>query len=149
MSPNGTTGFELYSGVNNDVGGKIRKIRRDKELSQEWLAEKIGVTAAYISKIENGHSDPDTELLKQLAEALGVHITDFFSERAAIVREEPRIYFSMPGHISEAERRRYQELMRRLEEVRPGDVETVLKLLDAVFPKKSEDEGDEKRNRPH
>jgi transcriptional regulator with XRE-family HTH domain len=45
-----------------NIGQKIRQIRKSKDLSQEYLAEKMDITAAYISKIENGSSDPDSEL---------------------------------------------------------------------------------------
>lgn len=49
----------------------IRNLRRDKDYSQEYLAEKLNVTRQTISKWENGAAMPD---LKKLTE-----IADFFS----------------------------------------------------------------------
>lgn len=63
-----------------DVGSQIRAIRRSKDLSQEAVASLVGVTSAYISKIENGKTDPSSKLLGKIAEALKVPVVRFFSE---------------------------------------------------------------------
>lgn len=49
----------------------IRNLRRERDYSQEYLAEKLNVTRQTISKWENGAAMPD---LKKLTE-----IADFFS----------------------------------------------------------------------
>ncbi len=56
-------------------GETIREMRQDCKLSQRELAEKVGVTFTYISKIENHKLDfgqhPSEEMICKLAEALG------------------------------------------------------------------------------
>ena len=54
------------------VGENVCTLRRSKGLSQLELAEKCGVDRAHISRIENGHMLPSTEVLFALADHLGV-----------------------------------------------------------------------------
>lgn len=54
------------------VGARIRKIRTEKGLSQADLGSMVGLTADRIQKYENGARKPKTDLLKQIASALGV-----------------------------------------------------------------------------
>lgn len=55
------------------------ELRKYNKLSQEELAEKIGVTRQTLSKYETGESLPDIEKCKLLADALGVLIDDLIS----------------------------------------------------------------------
>ena len=52
----------------------IYKLRIDKGLSQEELAEKLYVTRQAVSRWENGETVPNTETLKLLSEVFGVSI---------------------------------------------------------------------------
>lgn len=55
-------------------GEKIRELRRAKNLGQRGLAEAVGTSFTYISKIENGKLDfgdyPSEEMIRKLAKAL-------------------------------------------------------------------------------
>ncbi len=42
----------------NKFGSAVRQFRKDKNLSQRDLAEKVRMDFTYLSKIENGHMDP-------------------------------------------------------------------------------------------
>jgi len=54
------------------VGERI--LRSRGSLSQRQLARSVGVTAAYISRIEHGERVPTLQLLERLADALGVDL---------------------------------------------------------------------------
>ena len=56
------------------VGKQIASLRKQKKLTQEDLAEKLGITAQAISKWENGHTLPETILLPILAKLLSCTI---------------------------------------------------------------------------
>lgn len=56
----------------------IARLRREKELTQEALAARLGVTFQAVSKWENGQSCPDISLLPPLAEIFGVTIGALF-----------------------------------------------------------------------
>ena len=53
------------------IGEKIRDLRKIKNLTQEELAEKLGVSAQAVSKWETGVSAPDISLILPLCNALG------------------------------------------------------------------------------
>ncbi len=61
------------------IGKFIAEKRKEKKLTQENLAEKIGVTSKTISRWENGNYMPDISLLKPLSEELGVTLNDLIS----------------------------------------------------------------------
>lgn len=54
------------------LGKKIHELRRDKDMTQEALAERMGVTAQAVSKWENDLSAPDVGSLLHLAQVLNV-----------------------------------------------------------------------------
>ena len=54
------------------MGKRISELRKNKGMTQEQLAQQVGVTAQAVSKWENDLSCPDISILPQLAEALGV-----------------------------------------------------------------------------
>lgn len=58
------------------VGTHIRRIRTERRMTQEQLAEKLYVTRQAVSAWETGKAQPDVETLAQIAEALGVEVTE-------------------------------------------------------------------------
>ena len=54
------------------VGKRIAKIRHEKKLTQENLAEKAGITNNYLSNIERNRSIPSLETLMSICTALSV-----------------------------------------------------------------------------
>ena len=61
-----------------DIGGKIRQIRTDKNLTIKQLAELVACTPSLISQLERGKADPSISTLKKIASALNANIVDFF-----------------------------------------------------------------------
>lgn len=61
------------------IGKFIAENRKAKKLTQEQLAEKLGVTAKTISRWENGNYMPDISLLKPLSTELGISLNDLLS----------------------------------------------------------------------
>lgn len=58
----------------------IRQLRRDRELSQEALANLAGVHPKHLSEIERGNKDPRASTVARLAEALGVTIGELYGQ---------------------------------------------------------------------
>lgn len=61
----------------------LKCIRKEKGLSQEELAVKVGVVRQTISKWEKGLSVPDSGLLIELAEALDTSVSTLLGEKIA------------------------------------------------------------------
>ena len=58
------------------IGTMIRQLRREKDLTQEQLAEMLSITTKHLSKIETGLRGPSVQLLISLAEELNIS-TDY------------------------------------------------------------------------
>ncbi len=56
------------------LGEKIVKLRKERGLSQEALAEQIGTTRQAVSKWENDQGFPETEKLLQLSNVFEVSV---------------------------------------------------------------------------
>ncbi len=55
---------------------RLRKLRKDKGLSQAVLAERAQLSREYVNKIEAGRYDPPLSTLNRLAKALKVKVAD-------------------------------------------------------------------------
>jgi transcriptional regulator with XRE-family HTH domain len=62
------------------IGGKIKMLRLQRGLNLQDLAKATGFTKGYLSKVENSEKAPPVSTLINLAKALGVSISDIFSE---------------------------------------------------------------------
>ncbi len=61
------------------IGKFIAKIRKEKNLTQQELAEKLGVSDRTIGNWENGRNMPDLSLFKPLCNELGITINELIS----------------------------------------------------------------------
>ena len=64
----------------NNLGERLFKLRRDKKLSQEEVAEKLNVTRQTISKWETDQSVPDFDKIVPLCELYGITPNELFIE---------------------------------------------------------------------
>lgn len=63
------------------IARKIKMLRKNKSMTQEQLAEVLGVSSQAVSKWENGISVPDIELLPILARYFGITMDELFNYR--------------------------------------------------------------------
>ncbi len=63
------------------VGQNVRRLRVAAGLTQEGLAERMGVDRAYINALELGKRNPTIITLWRVAEALAVQLTDLLSQQ--------------------------------------------------------------------
>ena len=63
--------------MNESIGSRIAKYRKAKNLTQETLANQMGVSAQAVSKWETDNSCPDISALPQLCKILGISLTNF------------------------------------------------------------------------
>lgn len=73
------------------VSKNLKKLRTDKKLTQDALAEKINVTRQTISSWENDRTQPDIDMLELLADALEVGIEELiYGEKRKLGLEAPK-----------------------------------------------------------
>lgn len=73
------------------IGSYIAKKRREKNLTQEQLAEQLGVSNKTISKWENGKCMPDYSIIEQLCKELSVTISELMDGEDA-AEDSVRVY---------------------------------------------------------
>ena len=74
------------------IGEVIRKYRKDKNLTQEEMANRLGVTAPAVNKWENGNSYPDILLLAPIARLLGITLDTLMAFKEDLTDEEVARY---------------------------------------------------------
>ena len=74
------------------IGDNIRKLREDRDLTQEILADMVGVTFQAISSWERDEYRPDTDNLIRLAEELDVSVSAIVEEKGSALMPKDAIY---------------------------------------------------------
>lgn len=91
---------------------RLREARENANLTQQALADLIGVQRAVISKYENGMIEPSISQLKKIAAALNVSVTYLMEAKGEL---SPQIYQVF-----------LERLFRELENAPPGDLGAVV-----------------------
>lgn len=65
------------------MGGTLRTLREERGLTARQLAQQSGISAAMVSRIENGQVSPSLSTLNALAQALDVPFVSLFRESAS------------------------------------------------------------------
>ena len=92
--------------MNTTLGKRIAALRREKELKQDELAEKLGVSPQAVSKWENDQTCPDISILPLLAKILGVSVDELLSGKQ---QEAPAVRV-----LPENERKDIKDMMLRI-----------------------------------
>ncbi len=64
-------------GSQEKLGKNVKKAREKLGLTQEELAEKVGIHVSYVSRIERGKVNPSYDILENLAKVLKVKSSAF------------------------------------------------------------------------
>ena len=99
--------------MNETIGSRISAYRKAKGLTQEAMAEKLGVSAQAVSKWENDQSCPDISLLGDLAKILDITTDELLTGK------EPEVRM-----VTLENRKPMEELVMRIN-VRSGDGDKV------------------------
>lgn len=65
------------------LGANIRRIRRERRLTQEELAERAYISRSYVAHIETGRNVPALDVISHIADALRVRLGDLLGETEA------------------------------------------------------------------
>lgn len=60
------------------LGAQLRRLRLERRLSQERLAELAGVNYKYLGRVELAKAEPGADILVRVARALGVPVGELF-----------------------------------------------------------------------
>ena len=89
------------------IGKFIATLRREeKRMTQEQLAEKLGVSNRSISRWENGKTMPDLAMLPIISEELGVSISELLNGERSVPENDSKENVSMLIELSDQEKKR-------------------------------------------
>lgn len=98
------------------IGIRIREARKNKELTQEMLAEMADIGVMYLGEIERGKKMPSMNVFAKIVNALGVS-ADY------LLRDE---VFSGKGYV-------LNDITQKLEPLSPQQRKVVADILDAYI----------------
>jgi transcriptional regulator with XRE-family HTH domain len=99
--------------VKKAIGERIRKIRLQKDYTQDNMAAELEITPGAYAKIERGETDPSATRLLRIAEVLEVDVMRFFQDpenNALRVSESASSY----GYASKKELEQLEQMIRQL-----------------------------------
>ena len=74
--------------MNIQIGENIKRLRKNKNITQEQIAEILGVSITAVSKWERGETYPDITLLFPLAHYFGVSLDELMGYNEEKIRED-------------------------------------------------------------
>ncbi|HNZ81106.1 MAG: helix-turn-helix transcriptional regulator [Bacteroidales bacterium] len=100
------------------IGQKLRQVRMRSQLTQQNVADDVGISATAYSKMENGKTDFSVTRLTQFAQLFKVYLPDFFDENIQVPR-----YINDSGTVEDyknkmLEMRAQKELLKEILEYR-------------------------------
>ncbi len=105
-------------GIN--IGQKIRKIRELRNLTQQHMAQELGVTQSAYSKMEMGESDITYKKLEQISSILGISVEEIaaFNEQMVfnVMHNQTGNGLVVNKGISDQERALYEDQIQFLKE---------------------------------
>lgn len=127
------------------IGEKIKHLRRERELTQEILAEFLGVTAQSVSKWERGENCPDISMLPAIAAFFGITTDELLDvnseERKSKIKAYIDEYNDLRMKNSPYVFSRISKAVREF----PGDYDLLVRYLEILIYEKSGADSDSEK----
>lgn len=98
--------------MNLNIANRLVELRQGLGLSQEALAESLGVSRQAVSKWERAESSPDTDNLIALANLYGISLDALLLDRGPLFPPDRPPEADLDGYGAEERKRRKKALMR-------------------------------------
>lgn len=99
-----------------DFGNRLKIVREEKGFKREYIAQKIGTSAAIIGRYERGERTPSVDIAKKIAEALEVSLDYLVGDTTVLLKDKKMIY-----------------RLEVLQKVNPSDKARILYMLDLML----------------
>ena len=98
------------------IGGFLKDLRKEKGITQEQLAEKLGVSGRTISRWETGNNMPDISLLVEIAEFFDVSIPEIIKgeRKSEDMKEETKEVAETMSDYARAEKEQLLKSIRNM-----------------------------------
>jgi len=114
--------------LKKEIGERLRRLRKDKGLTQKGLSERVAVDYSYIGKIERGEQLPSIKMLIRFSETLSVPIGYFFHEGPimGLLEHLPQELIEIAG---DRKKRRFIKLVKEMDEEDISLITEIIRLL--------------------
>lgn len=123
-----------------EIGEKIRRLRIEKQLTQEELANRCELSKGFISQIENDLTSPSIATLMDILQILGTNLNEFFSEEP-----NERVKFTDDDMFETEDEELKYKLKWLIPDAQKNEMEPIMLLLQPLGKYKEEEphEGEE------
>lgn len=111
-----------------NVAEKIKKIREEKNYSQSYLAQELGITQKAYSKIENGETKLTIDHLFKIAHALDITVNELLSAESFNVYNNYHTHNGEGIVVNKLLSEKTVELYERLIASKEAEIEALKKL---------------------
>ena len=126
--------------MNIHMGEKIRQLRKEKNISQEVLAQVLGVSFQAVSKWETGAAFPDITLIPAIAAFFGVSTDDLFQYNRLAMEEKITALCMEAAELRVREPEKAEKMLREGLKQYPGNDIILNNLLYTLeVPQRSEE----------
>lgn len=94
-----STHIPLMNKLSIQFAKNIEALRKQKGLKKKELAEKVGVSQAYITKVMQGEANYTLETMAKFAHALEADINLQMSDKNAMTRVDEQLFFGELKHV--------------------------------------------------
>ena len=70
------------------LGLRLKEYRENRKLTQDKLAEMVGIDPKHLSRIENGRNYPSLETLEKILDSLDVSYEEIFNFKLLVSKDE-------------------------------------------------------------
>ena len=102
--------------------GKIKKLRKEKGLTQKELAERLSINMSHLNRIENGKCQPSIDMLKKFSEYFGISNDYLLSDE-----EFPEVH---------VENKSLLERVKLIDSLDQEDQKALMHFIDSMLTKK-------------
>ena len=103
--------------MNNELGNKIKAWRKQKKLTQEEFAFKIGRSTEAVSMIERGINNPSPDTIDAISKILGVPKYEFYinSEDMQAKNTKQELINGITGMLYNADEKTLKIILKQIE----------------------------------
>ncbi|MCL4491763.1 MAG: helix-turn-helix domain-containing protein [Nitrospirae bacterium] len=103
--------------TSKDIGERIKERRKELKISQEELAEILGVTYQQVQRYENGTNKLNVENIQRIANALSAPLSYFFEVYKMPVIAEEQAHYATPAE---------NKLLRHFRKIRNSNSQNIV-----------------------
>lgn len=124
------------------IGENIKRLRREKELTQEMLAEYLGVTFQSVSKWERGETYPDITMLPAISSLFEVSCDELLGTDSAEKEKRIQEYIAVYADMRTKDSPYVFETLSKAVKEFPGDYRLLVRYLEMLLMTKSGQDDD-------